>query len=79
MLKIPGLQNLPFVSDDGTVSPAFATAIQPLGGGPVYGKEAIVDPSNNPKVMSFEQQYAAAFPNEPSNVWSQQRMTLQIS
>jgi branched-chain amino acid transport system substrate-binding protein len=70
MLKIPGLQNLPFVSDDGTVSPAFATAFQPLGGGPVYGTVAVVDQSNNPKATAFQQQYAAAFPKVPSNAWS---------
>src|SRR5205823_2867908 len=29
MQQIPGLQNLPYASDDGTVTPAFATAIQP--------------------------------------------------
>jgi branched-chain amino acid transport system substrate-binding protein len=70
MQHIPGLQNLPFVSDDGTVSPAFAPAIQPLGGGPVYGTVALVDQRNNPKATAFEQQYAAAFPKEPSNAWS---------
>jgi branched-chain amino acid transport system substrate-binding protein len=70
MQQIPGLQNLPYASDDGTVTPAFATAIQPLGGGPVYGTVAVIDLSNNPKAMSFQQQYAAAFPNQPSNVYS---------
>jgi branched-chain amino acid transport system substrate-binding protein len=70
MQQIPGLQNLPYVSDDGTVAPAFATAIQPLGGGPVYGTVAVADPSNNPKATSFQQQYAAAFPNEPTYIYS---------
>ena len=70
MQKIPGLQNLPYAGGDGIVDPAFATAIQPLGGGPVYGTVAVTDPSQNPKATSFQQQYAAAFPNEPSNVWS---------
>ena len=68
MQQIPGLQNLPYAGGDGIVDPAFATAIQPLGGGPVYGTVAVTDPSQNPKATSFQQQYAAAFPNEPSNV-----------
>ena len=70
MQHIPGLQKLPFAGGDGIVTPTFATTIGAASGGPVYSTIAVADPSNNPKVTSFQQQYAAAFPNEPANIYS---------
>jgi len=70
MQHIPGLQKLPFAGGDGIVTPTFATTIGAASGGPVYCTIAVADPSYNPKVTSFQQQYAAAFPNEPANIYS---------
>jgi branched-chain amino acid transport system substrate-binding protein len=70
MRHVPGLQNLPYAGGDGIVTPAFASTIQPLGGGPVYGTIAVVDTSTNPSAATFRQQYAAAFPSDPIYVYS---------
>jgi len=70
MKEVPGLQNLPYAGGDGIVTPAFATTIQPLGGGPVVGSAAVVDTTTNPTAATFRQQYAAAFPSDPINVYS---------
>ena len=70
MLQVPGLQNLAYAGGDGIVTPAFASTIQPSRGGPVYGTVAVVDTSTNPSAATFHQQYAAAFPSDPINVYS---------
>ncbi|HXZ04631.1 MAG TPA: branched-chain amino acid ABC transporter substrate-binding protein [Ktedonobacteraceae bacterium] len=70
MKQVPGLQSLPFGGGDGIVTPTFATTIQPLGGGAVDGTVAVVDTSTNPNAATFRQQYAAAFPSDPINVYS---------
>jgi branched-chain amino acid transport system substrate-binding protein len=70
MQQVPGLQNLPYAGGDGIMTPAFASTIQPLGGGPVYGTAAVVDTSTNPRAATFRQQYAAAFPGDPITVYS---------
>jgi branched-chain amino acid transport system substrate-binding protein len=70
MKQIPGLQNSPFSGGDGIVTPSFATTVQPLGGGPVYGTVAVVDTSKNPNATTFVSQYKAAFPSDPINVYS---------
>jgi branched-chain amino acid transport system substrate-binding protein len=70
MKQVPGLQNLPFGGGDGITSPNFASTIQPLGGGPVFGTAAVVDTTTNPKAATFRQQYAAAFPQDPLSVYS---------
>jgi branched-chain amino acid transport system substrate-binding protein len=70
MKQVPGLETLPFGGGDGIVTPTFATTIQPLGGGPVYGTVAVVDTSTNPAAATFRQQFAAAFPSDPINVYS---------
>ena len=66
MKQVPGLQNLPMGGGDGIVTPSFASTIQPLGGGPVFGTVAVVDTSQNPNAATFISQYKAAFPNELS-------------
>jgi branched-chain amino acid transport system substrate-binding protein len=72
MQQVPGLQKLPFAGGDGIMSPAFASTIQPLGGGPVYGTAAVVDTSTKPSAaaVTFRRQYAAAFPSDPITVYS---------
>ena len=70
MKQVPGLTTLPFAGGDGIVTGTFATTIQPLGGGPVYGTVAVVDTSKNPSAATFNQQYAAAFPSDPESVYS---------
>jgi len=70
MKQVPGLTTLPFAGGDGIVTGTFATTIQPLGGGPVYGTVAVVDTSKNPSATTFNQQYAAAFPSDPESVYS---------
>jgi branched-chain amino acid transport system substrate-binding protein len=70
MKQVPGLTSLPFAGGDGIVTGTFATTIQPLGGGPVYGTVAVVDTSKNPSASTFNQQYAAAFPSDPESVYS---------
>jgi branched-chain amino acid transport system substrate-binding protein len=72
MQQVPGLQNLPYAGGDGIVTPSFASTIQPLGGGPVIGTAAVVDStvSKNQNVVTFRQQYTAAFPSDPINVYS---------
>jgi branched-chain amino acid transport system substrate-binding protein len=70
MQQVPGLQNIPFASDDGIVTPAFASTIQPLGGGNSFATVAVVDTTTNPATSNFSMQYAAAFPNEPISVES---------
>ncbi len=70
MQQVPGLQILPFASDDGIVTPAFASTIQPLGGGDSYATVAVVDMATNPATANFRQQYAAVFPNEPVSLES---------
>src|SRR5260370_2324760 len=70
MKQVPGLQNLPLSGGDGIVTPSFATTMQPLGGGPVYGTVAVVDTSKNPNAATFVSQYKAAFPSDPINVYS---------
>ena len=72
MKQVPGLQNLPYAGGDGIVTPAFASAIQPLGGGPSIGTVAVVDStvSKNQNVVTFRQQYTTAFPRDPINVYS---------
>lgn len=70
MKQVPGLQSLPLGGGDGIVTPTFATTIQPLGGGPVYGTVAVVDTSQNPSAATFRQQFTAAFPSDPINVYS---------
>ncbi len=69
MQQVPGLQNLPYAGGDGIVTPSFATTIQPLKGGPVYGTVAVVDTSKNPNATTFVSQYKAAF-TDPINVYS---------
>ncbi len=72
MKQVPGLQNLPYSGGDGIVTPSFANTIQPLGGGPSFGTTAVVDStvSKNQIAATFRQQYAAAFPSDPLNVYS---------
>jgi len=72
MQQVPGLQTLPYAGGDGIVTPSFASTIQPLGGGPIIGTVAVVDStvSKNQNVATFRQQYAAAFPSDPINVYS---------
>src|SRR6266705_39588 len=70
MKQVPGLQNIPYSAGEGIVTPSFATTIQPLGGGPVYGTVAVVDTSKNPNATTFVSQYKAAFPSDPINVYS---------
>jgi branched-chain amino acid transport system substrate-binding protein len=70
MKEVPGLQNLPYAGGDGIVTPAFASTIQPLGGGPVVGSAAVVDTTTSQSAATFRQQYAAAFPSDPLNVYS---------
>jgi branched-chain amino acid transport system substrate-binding protein len=74
MLQVPGLQNLAYTGGDGIVTPAFASTIQPLRGGPVYGTVPVtvpvVDMSTEQSAATFRQQYAAAFPSDPINVYS---------
>lgn len=43
MMQVPALKNTPFIAGDGTQTSAFAKAIQPLGGGPVFTSVAAVD------------------------------------
>jgi branched-chain amino acid transport system substrate-binding protein len=69
MRQVPGMQNLPFGGGNGIVTPSFASTIQPLGGGPVYGTVAVVDTSRNPNAQTFVRQYKAAFTG-PINVYS---------
>jgi len=70
MKQVPGLQNLPYGGGDGIVTPAFASTIQPLGGGASYGTVAVVDTTTSSSAATFRQQYAAAFPSDPINVYS---------
>jgi branched-chain amino acid transport system substrate-binding protein len=70
MKQVPGLASLPFAGGDGIVTPTFATTIQPLGGGKVFGTVAVVDTSKNANAATFVSQYKSAFPNDPINVYS---------
>ena len=70
MQQVPALKNLPYAGGDGIVTPAFATTIQPLGGGQSYGTVAVVDTTTSQSAATFRQQYAAAFPSDPINVYS---------
>lgn len=70
MQQVPGLQNLPMGGGDGIVTPTFASTIQPLGGAAVYGTVAVVDTTTSQSAATFRQQYAAAFPSDPINVYS---------
>jgi branched-chain amino acid transport system substrate-binding protein len=70
MLQVPGLEKLPYAGGDGIVTPAFASTIQPLGGGSVVGTAAVVDTTTSQSAATFRQQYAAAFPSDPLNVYS---------
>jgi len=60
MRQIPGLQNTPFASDDGIVTPNFASTIG-LSGGPVYGTVAVVDTTTSSSAANFRNQYAAVY------------------
>jgi branched-chain amino acid transport system substrate-binding protein len=72
MQQVSGLQKLPFAGGDGIMSSDFASAIQPLGGGPVYSTAPVVDTSTKPSAaaVTFRQQYAAAFPSDPITAYS---------
>jgi branched-chain amino acid transport system substrate-binding protein len=70
MQQVPGLQKLPFAGGDGIMSSDFASAIQPLGGGPVYSTVAVVDTLKDPSTATFRQQYAAAFPSDLITAYS---------
>ena len=69
MRQIAGLQNTPFASDDGIVTPNFASTIG-LSGGPVYGAVAGVDTTTSPSAANFRNQYNAAYGSATLNAYS---------
>jgi branched-chain amino acid transport system substrate-binding protein len=61
MAKIPGLANLPFLAGDGNKTSAFAKAIAPLKGGPVYNTIPGADPSGVPESKDFITNYQKVY------------------
>jgi branched-chain amino acid transport system substrate-binding protein len=61
MARIAGLQNTPFMFGDGTTTTAMAKAIQPLGGGPLYGSVPGLDPSQVSSFNTFYNSYVKQF------------------
>lgn len=61
MATVPGLQNLPFLAGDGNETSAFAKAIAPLGGGPVYNTIPGTDPSTVPAAKDFPTNFQKAY------------------
>ena len=63
MSKIVGLEKTPFMVGDGSKTSAFAKAIIPLGGGPVYGSVPGVDTSQVSKAKAFLDGYQKKYGN----------------
>ncbi|HLZ57958.1 MAG TPA: branched-chain amino acid ABC transporter substrate-binding protein [Ktedonosporobacter sp.] len=61
MAQIPALKNTPFISGDGSNTPAMAKAIQPLGGGPVF-TSVVVDYKATTSATDFAAKFQAAYP-----------------
>ena len=60
MATVPGLANLPFLAGDGNETSAFAKAIAPLKGGPVYNTIPGTDTSTVPAAKNFASDFTKA-------------------
>jgi len=58
---IPGLKDLPFLAGDGNKTPAFAKAIAPLKGAPVYNTIPGTDPSTVPASKDFNTNFQKTY------------------
>jgi branched-chain amino acid transport system substrate-binding protein len=52
MMQVPTLKSIPLVGGNALQTSAFAQAIQPLGGGPVFTSQAFIDASDASKLDS---------------------------